>query len=133
MAMQFDHEKLDIYKVSLNVNRWVSELARSLRAANRFARDQLTRSALSITLNIAEGSGKRPGRDRGKFFDIARGSATECAATFDVLRVVGACDKEIVDPCKALLLRIVAMLTRMIESNVTTAREEEVADYGEQA
>ncbi len=124
MNAQFDHEKLDVYQVSLEVNRRVNELAAKLRQTNRYARDQLIRAALSIPLNIAEGNGKRPGADRAKYFEIARGSATESAATFDVLAIIGACSAETSVESKGLLVRIVAMLTRMIETNVSMVRED---------
>ncbi len=52
--------------------------------------DQLLRSSQSIALNIAEGNGKRSPADRWRFFEIARNSAMESAATLDVLVVVGA-------------------------------------------
>jgi|SRR6266853_6941490 four helix bundle protein len=45
--------------------------------------DQLDRASLSALLNTAEGNGKRPGRQRAKSFDDARGSAIECAACLD--------------------------------------------------
>lgn len=47
--------------------------------------DQLDRASTSIPLNIAEGNGKYTPKDRCRFFDIARGSAFECAAVLDVL------------------------------------------------
>lgn len=42
----------------------------------------------SIRINIAEGNGKTVEADRRRYFEIARGSALECAAIQDVL-VVG--------------------------------------------
>ncbi|MEZ4744049.1 MAG: four helix bundle protein [Bdellovibrionota bacterium] len=43
---------------------------------------------MSIPLNIGEGAGKRTKADCKKYFDIARGSAMECAAAIDVCRVL---------------------------------------------
>lgn len=48
--------------------------------------DQLTRSTLSIVLNIAEGSGKDSDKDMNRFFDISLGSAYETLAGIDVLK-----------------------------------------------
>jgi len=75
---------------------------------------QLRRAALSINLNIAEGSG-RFGKDERRFLIIARGSALECAAVLDAMQVVGLADPRIPDG-HTLLVRIVSMLTKMIGS-----------------
>jgi four helix bundle protein len=84
MKVYFDHEKLRVYQVSLAFNEWVGKLLPSIEA-KAAAKDQLDRSATSIPLNIAEGNGKFSKRDRARFFDIARGSALEAAASLDVL------------------------------------------------
>jgi four helix bundle protein len=76
-------------------------------------RDQLRRAALSIPLNIAEGSGKTGMADRARFFAIARGSALECGALVDVLQLTGAVLDLDAHDAKRLLARIVAMLTRL--------------------
>lgn len=126
--MQFDHEKLDVYKAALELNRLVAEIAGQLKEINRHCRDQLVRAALSIPLNIAEGNGKRSPADRKRFFDIARGSAMECAAAQDVLVVTGGLAKESAEAFKAILVRIVSMLTKMTENLAAGLRENE-EDY----
>lgn len=49
--------------------------------------DQLVRSVLSISLNIAEGSGKDSDKELNRFFNIAIGSAYETLANIDILKV----------------------------------------------
>jgi four helix bundle protein len=76
-------------------------------------RDQLKRASISIPLNIAESCGKTSAPDRARFLSIARGSALECGAILDVAVASGVLEANPVDPAKALLARIVAMLTKM--------------------
>ncbi len=77
------------------------------------AREQLERAAMSIPLNIAEASGKPTRAERARFFSIARGSALECGALLDVLAVSGFVHPDRVTEGKQLLLRVVAMLTKL--------------------
>ena len=113
--MLFDHEKLDVYRLSLEFVSQVTILHDDRSSANRHIKDQLSRASLSIPLNIAEGNGKRSPRDRRRFFEIARGSAMECAALLDILHIIPPGRCECNGGLKNHLLRIVAMLTRMID------------------
>ena len=91
MRAAFDHEKLQVYQHALDFVEFSESVLAQLpkRVA---AYDQLDRASTSIPLNIAEGNGKFTAADRCRFFDIARGSAFECAAILDVL-----CRKQLVD------------------------------------
>ena len=128
--MELDHEKLDVYRVSLDFAGWAYERCRGLKGADRHARDQLLRASQSIALNIAEGCGKVPSADRGRFLQIASGSARECGAILDILGRCGVLGVESVRTGKQLLVRIVAMLTRMIERGHGGAVREEGTVYG---
>jgi len=90
----FDHDRLDVYRVSIEYVATAFDTSRKLSGLHRHARDQWLRAAQSIPLNIAEGNGKRSLKDRARFLDIARGSAFECAAIQDVLVVSGGLESE---------------------------------------
>src|SRR5204863_1434805 len=115
----FDHEKLDVYQVELSFIAWLSVLLSEIRAAGeglyREVCDQLDRASLSTLLNTAEGNGKRQGRQRAKFFDDARGSAVECAACLDAMVAKQLISSDRILDGKAMLLRIVGMLTKLVE------------------
>ena len=111
--MAFGHERLDVYKLALKYVAFVFDLSEGLEGATRHARDQLLRASQSIPLNIAEGNGKASDPDRRRFFEIARGSALECAAIQDVLQVCGAITVEENEEAKLTLDRIAAMLTKL--------------------
>ena len=109
----FDHDRLDVYRLSIEYVAAAFASSRSLEGLHRHARDQWLRAAQSIPLNIAEGNGKRSLKDRARFLDIARGSALECASIQDVRVVSGGMNRETDHDLKSKLVRIVAMLTRM--------------------
>ena len=112
--MQFDHEKLDVYQVSIEFLRLANEVAEALPRGRGYLADQLHRAATSIALNIAEGAGEFSARDKARFYRMAKRSATECAAVFDVVRTLGlAANAHLLDAGRDHLLRIVAMLVRM--------------------
>ena len=111
--MTLGHEKLDVYRLSIGYVAWVCEKAGELSGVHRSARDQWLRASQSIPLNIAEGNGKTADADRRRYFEIARGSALECAAIQDVLVVGKALDKTESRSRKQELDRMAAMLSRL--------------------
>jgi four helix bundle protein len=106
----FDFEKLDCYQVAQQFNALAAQL---VPRGHRELRDQLTRAALSICLNIAESAGRNAGADKAHFIAIARGSAMECAAVVDVLLSSGIAAIGICRNARVLLVRIVQMLTKL--------------------
>jgi four helix bundle protein len=117
-SRHFDHEKLDVYQLELKFLTWVTQFLADISgpslAQTRELREQLDRASLSALLNTAEGNGKRQGRQRAKFFDDARGSAIECAACLDASVAKGFVCSEQIQPGKEMLVRIVAMLTKLV-------------------
>jgi four helix bundle protein len=111
--MTLGHEKLDVYRLSVGYVAWVYEKANGLNGVQRTARDQWLRASQSIPLNIAEGNGKTAEADRRRYFEIARGSALECAAIQDVLVVGKALDQAESRKRKIELDRMAAMLSRL--------------------
>jgi four helix bundle protein len=114
MKVYFDHEKLNVYQVALEFNGWVGDLLATLEA-KAAAKDQLDRAATSIPLNLAEGNGKFSRRDRARFFDIARRSALEAAASLDVLVSRNVITQAQIVPAKEQLVRIVNMLMGLLK------------------
>ena len=106
-----DHERLDVYWVSLELRAVVRDIVPRRGCAG--LRDQVDRSSSSIVLNISEGAGRTAKADKQRFYEIARASATETDGALNVLRV----DRFLTDAdyqrARPLLIRIVAMLTRL--------------------
>ena len=137
MTHQFDHEKLDVYQLELRFITWVTTLLARIKQRPTEARigeisDQLDRASLSALLNTAEGNGKRQRQTRAKFFDDARGSATECAACLDAIIAKGLCQPEEVLDGKQMLVRIASMLSKLVarfDSSSDSILREEPDDF----
>ena len=108
---QLDHERLDVYRAALQFVQVLPTLVP--RPAERALREQLERASSSIVLNIAEGAGRHSSPDKQRFYEIAKGSATECAAILDVLRTrgIGAAAEHV--EARGLIVRVVQMLSRL--------------------
>jgi four helix bundle protein len=117
----FDHERVDVCRLSIEYVGFSYQIAKGLTGINRPARAHWLQAAQSIPLNIAEGNGKQSLRDKNRFFEVARGSALECASIHDFLRVCDAIDEEPSRRAKSDLKRIVSMLTRLIQRRKTVA------------
>jgi four helix bundle protein len=112
-APYLDCERLDCYRVAVEFQVVAARIAagRSLGAL----RDQLDRASVSTVLNVAEGAGRRTLPDKARFYSIARGSATECAAILDLLLARGLVTAAHHRHGRGLLVRVVQMLTSLIE------------------
>ena len=108
-----DAERLDVSRVAVSFQGQAAALAVRCDAV---LRDQLRRASLSIVLNIAEGAGQRSRLQKRHLYGIARGSATESAAIVDVLRVRELASADECQEARALLVRIVQMLTKLDQS-----------------
>lgn len=111
--MTLDHERLEVYQVALEFFDLADGIVENLPRGRGHLADQLTRAALSIVNNIAEGAGKFSAGDKRRYYLAALGSATESAAMLDVClrrKLISEKDRRV---GKQLLERIVAMLTKL--------------------
>jgi four helix bundle protein len=106
-----DHERLHVYTLALEFHALACTLLP--RRGFRTLRDQLERASLSVALCIAEGAGRTSGPDKRRFYEMARGSATESAALLDVLRVRRLLDSQAHRESRGLVIRLVQMLSRL--------------------
>ena len=109
----FGFQRLDAYRAATEFLGVTCKLVAAVPKGYGDIVDQLRRAALSVPLNIAEGSGKF-NRDAVRFYTIARGSALECAAILDALEAMTVFDEANLKEGRDLLERIVSMLTGLI-------------------
>src|SRR5436309_280744 len=109
----FDHEKLDVYKAAIDLVVLINAVVESLPRGRAYLADQLQRAGASVPLNIAEGAGEYSGNEKCRFYRMAKRSATECAGIFDICQRLQIIDEKNYSKGRELLIRIVAMLTKL--------------------
>ena len=124
----FDHERLKVYQDSVRFVAWAETALENITKPSP-AVQQLERATVSIPLNIAEGTGKWTAADKCRYYDIARGSAVECAACLDVLMAQRRIAEAVVTAGKELLVPIVAMLMGLIRATAPSRLGEEAGEY----
>ena len=110
----FSHEKLIVYRKSIEFVAWTQPILESL-PGKVAARDQLDRASTSVPLNIAEGNAKFSKAERARFLQIAHGSAVECGACLDVLVARRLLASEAAVLGKAQLVEVVSMLYALLD------------------
>jgi four helix bundle protein len=115
IAGMLHFQKLDVYQRAIEFLTVAKRIRGQLPKGNADLADQLRRASQSIPQNIAEGCGCTARADKAKHYAIARGSAMECAAHFDVMRLDELIESESYERGVDLLERIVAMLTKLID------------------
>lgn len=82
----FQFQKLNVYQKAKAFHKDILIWLQANPKIDRVAVNQLKRAALSVPLNIAEGSGRFTKPDQRNFYVIARSSVFECVAIFDILK-----------------------------------------------
>ena len=75
---------------------------------------QIRRAALSVHLNIAEGSSRKPLLERKRFYEIARGSVIEIDTAFEVSYKLEYCSKDSMSTLGNLIISCFKQLSALI-------------------
>ena len=86
----FGFRRLIAYQKAKEVVKRTYKLLRKFPAEERYAlSDQLRRSSVSITSNIAEGINRYSVKDKSHFIEIAYGSLMEVSSQFEIAEDLG--------------------------------------------
>lgn len=107
-------QRLDVYQRAIEFLALVGDIVGDLPKGHAERADQLVRASESVVRNIAEGAGRWSEADCAKHYKIARGSAMECAASLDVMRIRRVLRPEHYDSGIRRLEAVVAMRTKML-------------------
>jgi four helix bundle protein len=115
MFLNLSHTNLDLFKVSRSVTLLCYKETKNFPADEKFAMmQQIRRAALSVHLNISEGSSRKSTAERKRFYEIARGSLVEVDTAFDIAVELNYTTNEQLQELGSLLIRCFQMLSKMI-------------------
>ena len=83
--IEYSFYRLEVWKLGMNLVNKVYSLTKNFPNEEKFClTNQLRRAAISVPLNIAEGSIKRTKKDFASFVRIALGSLMETMTCFEI-------------------------------------------------
>jgi four helix bundle protein len=107
-------EDLVVYKKAMEFAKEIFSIRKQIK--DRIIVGQLSRAALSIPLNIAEGNGRAHDRERRQYFCTARGSLLECVPILQLCKEIDFMEKAKYQELYLLAEEIGKMLSGLIKS-----------------
>lgn len=105
----FSHERLDVYRVALDLVGWLDGFTGSLDVGARYC-TRLDKASTGIVLNIAEGNGRFSQADHRRFVDVAHTCAMGVASSLDMLVARDIVTTQDIQAGKRILTRLVPLL-----------------------
>ena len=84
---RFAHQRLEAYRLAVELFRGVEQLAGSFPRGHADLRDQLRRSTAATVRHIAEGANRYESRDKAARFVLARAECGECEAALEMAAI----------------------------------------------
>jgi four helix bundle protein len=116
MFIKLSHQSLEVYKTTRELVKEVYRISLLLPKEENFNMiQQIRRAALSVKLNLSEGSSRKSELERKRFFEIARGSVVELDAALETAVDLNYVNQEELEPVGVLMNKCFAMLSKMID------------------
>ena len=119
MKKRFRFENLDVWQEARRLNRQVYSIASRFPSAEQFGlTSQLRRASVSVSSNIAEGSGRNSDKGFAQFLEIAYGSLMEVASqlylAIDLSYMDEAGADDVLEAVRVLAAKIAALNRSML-------------------
>lgn len=115
MFLELKHKSLHVYVAVRELTKEAYKISMQLPAEEKFNMvQQMRRAALSVKLNLAEGSTRRSEAERKRYAEIARGSLVEIDAVLETAVDLGYFKTEELNTIGELLNKCFAMLSNMM-------------------
>ena len=110
-------KNLDVWLKSIDIIKLVYKIIETFPDSEKYAlSDQLKRAAISISLNIAEGSGSGTDPEFGRFLKMSKRSAYEVLAALEIAKELNMGDKLLLADASDKIDELSAMLSGLIHA-----------------
>jgi len=110
-------KELKVWKAGIEICKTIFELTRSFPSEERFGlMSQMTRCAVSIPSNIAEGCGRKSNKELNQFLNIALGSSFELETQLIIAKGFNYLSVEKFDVINASIIEIQKMISGLQKS-----------------
>ena len=115
MFLTLNHQKLDLYSFSRTFVLECYKLTKTFPTDEKFGMiSQIRKAALSVHLNIAEGSSRRSEIERKRCYEISRGSIIEIDASIDIANELGCLNNYDLNKLGGLMIKCFKLLSGLI-------------------
>ena len=119
---RFAHQRLDVYRLALELFERVEELAGTFPRGYADLKDQLRRATAATVRHIAEGANRIHPRDKAARFMLARAECGESEASLQMAQIVGIVSTGRAEALRHRADRVGAMLLGLIRREQLRAR-----------
>ena len=113
---QFSYKNLIVWQKSISLLKFTYKLTEKLPKTEEFnLKQQLRRVAVSVSANIAEGSGRKSDAERKRFYEIARSSVIEIDSEIEATVALFFITERDCTELNSFLMEVFRMLTKMID------------------
>lgn len=117
---KYSYKNLEVYKESKALVTMVYKLLKNFPREEQFALcDQLRRAVISVSSNIAEGSGRTSAKDQAHFLEMAFGSLMEVDCQIDIAHELGYVSREELEHMNSQISHVAALLSGMRRKRLT--------------
>lgn len=120
MFLTLNHQKLDLYSYSRSFVLEYYKLTKNLPIDEKFGMiSQVRRAALSVHLNIADGSSRKSEVERKRYYEISRGSIIEIDAALDIAKDLEYLNNFDLAKLSETMIKCFKMLSGLIDSKAS--------------
>lgn len=120
MFLQLAHTKLEVYRFSQDLALECYKITKKFTADERFTLvQQIRRAAISVHLNLSEGSSRKSQQERNRYYEIARGSVIEIDSAIRIAFKLEYVSKDELKQLGDSIIKTFKLISGLIKSRTT--------------